>query len=299
MSINLSGSFGTAKQYIFRSPWLTFTSVLVMTLTFYITSIFITAGLSGRAILKHLETKAQITVFFKNETPEEKILAIKQNLEASGRVLEARYISQEEALKIYMGQHRDEPVLLESLSANIFPASLEIRAREIEDLPGLAKALGGKGGVEEVVFFKDVIETFSKWTEAFRLAATLLVAVLALISVLITLVTIGMTIYTRREEIEIMRLVGATDWFIRVPFLLQGALFGLVSAVVATTLFTLSAPVLNTHLLALLKGSAFPSGTLPTSSPLFVFYLFFGEVVLGIFLGIVGSLAAMRRYLRY
>lgn len=282
-----------------RNFWLTFTSVLVMTLTFFITALFVTAFASTQAVLKYLEAKAQITVFFKNEVPEEKILAVKQNLEESGQTFSVKYFSQEEALRIYMGQHRDEPVLLESISANIFPASLEIKAKNIADLPELARVLAGKEGVEEVVFFKDVIETFNRWARAARLAAAGLLAILILISVLIVLLTIGMTIHTRGEEIEIMRLIGASDWFIRLPFLLQGALYGVISALLATLLFALSVPFLNNYLLSLLGPSSFSPSILPSTRPLFFFFLLLGELAFGVFLGISGSLAAIRKYLRY
>ncbi len=299
MSVNFSESFGVAKKYIARNPHLTFTAILVMTLTLFLTSVFLTVGVGAQTILTYLETRAQITVFFKNETPEEKILALKDSLEMDIIVAEVHYVSQEEALSIYLGQHRDEPVLLESISANVFPASLEVRASNAKELDGLAKMLGEKEGVEEVVFYRDVVDTFNQWARTFRYGAVFLFAIFSLISFLITLITIGMTIYSRREEIEIMKLVGAEDWFIRIPFLLQGGFYGLTSSLLAIALSLPLIPIINTRMQILLSGSILPSGPFSVSSPFYFIGLFAFEILLGISLGIFGSLAAIKKYLNY
>jgi len=285
--------FKEAWQAIRRHRWLTVSSLLVMTATFWLTSIFAVVAWGSGLILEHLESRAQITVFFKDEVSPEEILNLKASLEGGGRVAVAEYVSKEEALQIYMGQHQDEPILLESITANIFPASLEIRARELSDLPGLAVQLEQESGVEEVVFYKDVVETFRRWSNLARWGGLGLVGFLGLISVLIVLLTIGMTIHTRREEIEIMALVGATDWYISGPFLVQGAFYGLVAALFSSLL-----------LLALLPAAAplvreiFGGLPLPALNWWFFAALFLGQLLFGTLLGVLGSFAATKKYLR-
>lgn len=297
----LPESLSLAGQYVRRNLFLTVASVAVMTLTFFVTSIFIGAAAGGESVVKYLESKAQITIFFNNDVPAEKILAIKDNLESGGKTLEAEYISQDEALKIYLGQHQDEPTLLESVNANIFPPSLEIRSRDIADLPQLAKDLENKEGVEEVVFFKDVVDTFRHWTETIRLFGLILISVLTLISILITLITIGMTIYTRVEEIEVMRLVGATAWYIRLPFILQGSIYGILSAVISSLLFLATIPLVSPYFSRLVDPSSSSLGLLkfPLTDPEFLILVFSGQILFGILLGVIGSSAAIRKYLRF
>lgn len=288
-----------AGQYVRRNLFLTAASVAVMTLTFFVTATFVGAAAGADSAVKYLESKAQITVFFKNDAPPEKIMAIKDNLEAGGTTIEVKYISQEEALKIYYGQHKDEPTLLESVTASIFPPSLEIRGRQLSDLPQLAKDLENKEGVEEVVFFKEVVDTFLRWTQTTRLFGLILISILTLISVLITLITIGMTIYTRVEEIEVMRLVGATAWYIRLPFLFQGALYGLISAGLSGILFLVAAPLVTPYFYRLMGVSSLGTVSFPLSDPVFLAEIVAGQLFFGVFLGIAGSAAAIRKYLRF
>lgn len=297
MMSNLAESFTLTGQYLRRNLFLTVTAVLVMTLTFFATSLFLGAGAVANTLIGYLESKAQITIFFRNDAPLEKIMAIKENLENSGKVLEVDYLSQEDALKIYLGQHRDEPTLLESITANIFPASLEVRAKALTDLPQLAKDLEGEEGVEEVVYFRDVLETFRQWTASVRLAGLLLIGLLALISTLITLITIGMTIYSRGEEIEVMRLVGATEGYIRLPFILQGASYGVLAALLSAFLFLLCLPLALPSLERVLVGIPLEDLRLPVKEPLFLLQLFLAEIVFGVVLGVLGSLTAIRKYL--
>lgn len=305
--MNINEAFSLAWQSVRRNMFLSSTVVLIMTLTFFITSVFVVAASGANSLLGYLESKAQITVFFKNDVPADKILAIRDELDSSGKVSEVTYISQEDALKIYLGQHKDEPTLLESVSASIFPASLQIRAKNIADLPLLAKDLESKDGVEEVSFFKDVVNTFRHWTETARLAGIVFIAVLSLISILITLVIIGMTIFTRAEEIEVMRLVGATAWYIRLPFLLQGAFYGALSAVFSCLLTLLAIPIITPYFNGLFAGSSLAlapaavgavSAVALLSSPLFLAELFLAQLLFGVLLGVLGSTAAIRKYLR-
>lgn len=294
---NLTESFSLANQYLRRNLFLTVTAVLVMSLTFFTTSLFLGAGAVANTLINYLESKAQITVFFRNDTPLEKIMAIKGNLESSDKVLEVSYVSQDDALKIYLGQHQNEPALLESITANIFPASLEIRAKVLTDLPPLAKDLEGKEGVEEVVYFKDVLETFRQGTASVRFVGLLLIGLLALISTLITLITIGMTIYSRGEEIEVMRLVGATEGYIRLPFILQGASYGVLAALLSSLIFLLCLPLALPSLERLMVGLPLGLLRLPVRDPLFLLQLFLAELVFGIALGVLGSVSAIRKYL--
>ncbi len=289
----LPKNFKTALEYIRRHKWLTVTSVLVMTLTFFLTSIFVVAAFGSNKILKELEARPQITAYFKDDATEQEILAVKDKLEATGLTSSVTYVSKEEALTIFMGLSQENPALLEGISSNVLPASLEVKAKNLSDLPRLAETLEQEPLLEDLQFYRDVVEKFRKLMDTARLVGFGLVAVLSLISVLIVLATIGMTIATRGEEIETMRLVGASDWQIRGPFLLQGALLGVASAIISTTLLYLLLPILIPYI-----SGALASIRLPGVSPVFLIGLLVGEAAFGALIGSVGSWVAVRKYLR-
>ena len=285
--------FRTSFEYIRRHKWLTVTSLLVMILTFFLTSIFVVAALGSSRLLKELEHRPQITAYFKDDASEQEILAVKNTLKATELTSSVEYVSKEEALTIFMGLSQEDPALLEGISSNVLPASLEVKAKNLSDLPELAKLLEQEPLLEDLQFYKDVVEKFRRLTAAARLLGFGLVGALSAISLLIVLVTIGMTISSRGEEIEIMRLVGASDWQIRGPFLLQGGLLGVVSAVISVVLLCLLLPLLIPYL-----SKALPSIPLPTVSPVFLIGLLVGEATFGMLIGSFGSWIAVRKYLK-
>ncbi len=293
VNMRLPKALKTAVEYIRRNKWLTVTSLLVMSLTFFLTSVFVVAAFGSDKILKELEARPQITAYFKDDASEPEILAVKERLEATGLTSSVDYVSKEKALEIFMGLSQENPALLEGISSNVLPASLEVKAKNLADLPKLAKDLEQEPLLEDLQFYKDVVEKFRRLTETVRLAGLGLVGTLSLISILIVLITIGMTISSRSEEIEIMRLVGASDWQIRGPFLLQGALLGVVSAMVAVTLVGLLFPLVMPRVSGSLTGISFPQTT-----PAFLFGLLLGEAVLGALIGSFGSWVAVRKYLK-
>ena len=283
----------TAWEYIRRHKWLTVTSVLVMTLTFFLTSVFVVAAFGSGKILKELEARPQITAYFKDDASEQEILAVKKTLAATGLTSSVEYVSKEDALTIFMGLSQEDPALLEGISSNVLPASLEVKAKNLSDLPRLAELLEQEPLLEDLQFYKDVVEKFRRLTEAARLLGFGLVGVLSVISLLIVLVTIGMTITNRGEEIETMRLVGASDGQIRGPFLLQGGLLGVVSALVSVIFLCLLLPFLIPYI-----SGALTSIPLPSVSPAFLVGLLVGEAIFGALIGSIGSWVAVRKYLR-
>lgn len=283
-----------ALQQFIRSGWLTAASVLMMTLTFFIISIVATTAYGSNLVLKYFESKPQVSAFFKDEATEEDILNIKRELEQTGLTTEVSYVSKEEAFKIYLGQHQDEPILLESITAKIFPASLDVRAKSVDELLTLVSLLEGKQNIEEIVFYKDIVESLKNWVRNIRLLGGGLIAVLLVISVLIVLISIGMGIATQKSEVEVMRLVGATSWYIRWPFILSGALAGVLSAFLAVGILALSSPFISSFLGDLLRGTE-----ISLLTPSFILTLLGAEVIFAALLGALGSFLAVWKYLRY
>lgn len=283
----------TAWQHIRRSPYQALAAIAVMTLTFFVTAVFIFLGAGSQAILQWFETRPQVTGFLKDEVTMEQVEDLKNRLEQTGKVANIKYVSKEEALAIYQGMAKDDPLLLEGVTANILPASLEVSATDLTSLREVAQVLGEAEEVEEVIFLEEVVSSLSEWTNAIRTIGLGVIISLSLFSLIIILIIIGMKIALRKEEVEILRLVGASSWYIQVPFLLEGMFYGLIGGTIAWIISVAILLYSTPYLVSFLSGI-----------PLLPVPLIFLALLLavlaggGVSLGFLGSLIALRRYLR-
>lgn len=279
-------------KHIRRSPYQALAALIIMVLTFFVISMFALLSFGSEKILNYFETRPQITAFLKDEITEGEIETLKARLAETGKVASLKYISKEEALAIYREQNKDDPLLLEMVTADILPASLEVSAIESASLPYLAEILKGGEGVEEVLFQEDVVAILTSWTQTIRKVGLILVSFLVLISLLVVLIIVGMKISMKKVEVEILRLLGASGGYIRNPFLLEGAFYGILGALIAWGLAYLSllytAPFLTSFLgeIALFPVPLWFMGALLGS-----------EILLGILIGSLASYLAVRRYL--
>lgn len=283
----------TAFSHIRRAPYQTLAAVLTMSLTAFMASIFVILAFASVVLLQYFETRPQVTAFFKDEVGVSQAMTMKTKIEAIDNVREAKYVSKEEALTIYREQNQDDPLLLEMVTANILPASLEVSTENLESLREVAEILKREPGIEEVVFQEDVVTALSRWTGALRKVGAAVILFLGLISLLAVLIVISMKIALRKEEIEVLRLVGAGSFYISWPFVLEGIIYGLSGVIVgwgiSYLLLLYSTPFLESFL-----------GGIPLLpiSPLMMLTILGGEMMVGILLGALGSLVAVKRYLR-
>lgn len=280
-------------QHLTRNPWYSLAAVLIMVLTFFITSIFILVAMGGSRVLKYFEEKPQVTAFFKDTATENYILQVKENLEKTGKTSEVRFVSKSEALEIYRQQNITEPELLEFVTADILPASLQVSANDISYLTDLARILGNDAQVEKVIFQKDVVSALQSWTKNVRLIGIGLIAFLGFVSTLIVLAVISMNIASFGQEIEIMRLVGAGKWYIRWPFLLDGIIFGAAAAFLSTGVLLLLLPTLSSWAQTLFTGIDVFSFSKQVILNLWAITTGFGML-----LGVIGSSVAIYKHLK-
>lgn len=286
--------FARAFNNIRRHAGLTAASVIMMTTTFTVISIFGVAAWGSNVVLKNLESKAEVTAFFKKEVDENSVLAIKKSLEDSGKVLGVQYTSKDEAFKSYQEQHKDEPAILENITAKIFPSSLAIQARDLNDLPMISSELQKQPQVDEVIFFKDVVATFQSWVKTIRIGGLSLIGFLGLVSMLIVFLTLGISIHNSASEIEILKLIGAPKRYVSYPFIIQGMIYGLVSAIITSIILGIAIP------LGIPKISYIFSGiTFPQISYQMIGIAIAAELIMGTVLGAFGSVVAVGRYLKY
>ena len=293
----------TALDYIKRSPFQALAALFVLTLTFFVATMLAVLVYSSANLLKYFETRPQIIAFLKDEITPEQVSALQNRLTGDVRVKDVRYVSKEEALEIYKQATSDNPLLSELVSPTIFPASLEfsvsdlsfaqeaineVKKEAIVDSVGFTASLGGEKTLD------DVVGRLRTLTLYLRIGGGVFVGVLAGTSLLVILVITGMRITTRRGEIEILDLIGATPAFIRSPIILEALIYSAVGAFVGWLLAFLIWLYATPSLISYFGDiSILPKGTLNLFG-LFAIILV-GELLVGIGLALSGSYLAVSR----
>ncbi|KKS02682.1 MAG: Cell division protein FtsX [candidate division WWE3 bacterium GW2011_GWF2_41_45] len=282
-----------------KEKLLSVSNILIMTVTFVLLGLLINIVVFSQTALRYLEDQAQVTVFFKDDFTEAKIGELKDNLSKDKRVSALVYVSKEDALRIFREINKDEPVLLESVSASILPASLEVRAGNISNLKPLAEELKIIDGVEEVRYFEDVVSRFKFWSTVVYIVGTLLVLTFLVISYSVIIAALRTTINSRGVEFEIMKIVGASDDYVKVPLVHHGVFFGLFSSSIASVIMILlGVGITLTNVFPKGLGVAFLPGVFIAP---WVFSIILTLILLlsGFLLGYLGSSAAIKKYLNY
>src|SRR3990167_1019459 len=154
----------TVAKYIRRSPYQALSAIAIMTLTFFAISVFSILTIISVRFISYFESRPQLTVFFKDSATRDDIRALSDKLKKTGKTSSITFVSKEEALKIYKQQNKSDPILLDLVTADILPASIEVQAVQAEDLSSLAQVVKNAPIVEEVVFQKDIVDTLVAWT---------------------------------------------------------------------------------------------------------------------------------------
>lgn len=283
----------TAWKNIRRSPYQAIAAILIMTLTFLVVSFFAFLLVGSSQIITYFESKPQVTAFFKDEANKEDINSLEKKLSDTGKVSSVKFVSKEDALKIYREQNKNDPLLLDLVTADVLPASFEISATKLEDLQTVSDMLKKSSVVSDVIYQKDVVSALTSWTGAIRKIGISLVVLLSLVSIFIMATIIGIKISQKREDMEIMRLIGATPWYIRWPFIIEGVLYGVIGSIVGWLIATASLLYATPFLESFLKGIP----VLPASY-IGLLILLGLEILFSVFLGILSSFLAVFRYLK-
>jgi len=300
MFVSLKRIIKSSWKSIFRDGGLVAANIFILVMTISaISSLFVFQDIS-RFLIESIQGKVDISVYFKFETPEEDILGVKEEIAEIPEVKEVGYVSKDEALKEFTERHKDNPVLMDSLTevgTNPFLASLNIKAFEASQYEAIAGFFDNakfESIVEKVDYHqrRPVIERIYSLTSNLNRIGIIFSIILALVAVLIAFNTIRLAIYNSREEIKIQRLVGASNWFIRGPFIVQGVISGFFAALICLALFAGLSWGLNSRAEMLFPGLGllgFFTGNFLT--------IFLIQLAIGVGLGGVSSFIAVRRYL--
>ena len=281
-------------QHMRRSPYQAAAAVMIMTLTMFVGISFLLLSLGSQRLLSYLEQKPQVIAFFNDTvTSADQIKEVVEKIITTNPSVTTKFISKEEALKIYQERNKADPLLLELVTANTLPASLEVSAKSVADLPAIYEILKNTANVEDVSYQKDVVNTLISVLDKIRKGGLALIIFLVTTALFTILTIIWMKISLRKDEIEVEKLVGASSGFVRGPFLLEGFLYGFFGAVVSWTIIYGIILVVTPHLLPFLGGLAI----LPVS-PVFMLEVLGASVLAGGIVGVIGSFLAVWRYLK-
>jgi cell division transport system permease protein len=296
----------TSLANFWRNGFVSLSSLVVMFITLFMISSLIFTSAILKFSLEEIKDKVDINVYFTSRAGEADIFSLKKSIESIGEVSSVTYISKEQALINFKERHKDDSLTLEALEElgeNPLTASLSIKAKEPSQYEGIAKFLnnedaladGGNSLIEKVNYYQNkvVIERLTKITDAANTVGFWVAILFIIISVIITFNTIRLAIFISKDEISVMRLVGASSRYVKGPFVVSGILYGIVSAILVIVIFF---------------GLTYWMGNLSKNFfvglDLFDFYLKnFGQIFLiifgsGIALGAVSSYLAVKKYLK-
>ncbi len=265
---------------------------------FSISSLFLMRDIT-QFLISTLQEKVDISVYFKETALEEEILQLKEEISKIPEVKGVEYISRAEALERFLQRYKDNPVVMESLAevGNPLPPALNITAWQANQYLAITNFLetsSEKDLIDKIDYnqIKPVIDRIFSITSTINIIAIIFSLVLAVIAILVAFNQIRLAIYNSREEIGIQRLVGASDWFIRAPFLAQGAISGAIAAVGTFLVFGFAVFLLSSKFVIL-----FPDLNIFASFLGKFWFYFLIQLLTGICLGVLSSIIAIRKYL--
>lgn len=290
----MSNSATTALINMRRSPYQTLAALLVLTITFFVGYVFTLLITGSEVVLRYFETQPQITAFFQVDAEPELVEVARRQLEQREYVKEVKIVSKEEALLIYQEDNKDDPLLLQLVTADILPASIEVSAQSIAALEQVELDLQKLDGIDEVVYQRDVVASLGKWTSSLRYIGLAIVGLLGITSILIIMVITGMKISAKRNAIKVMQLIGASKWYIKAPFFFEGVYYGLFGAVFGWVFTYIGLLYITPWLMKFFVGIPL----LPVPIELMLIILGGGSLI-GILIGGFSSLISSQRLLRY
>jgi cell division transport system permease protein len=292
-----------------RSRWFTLSTIFVTAIVFTISTFFISLAIMSRKAVNYYEQKAQVIIFFDKEAPEEEIFAVRDKINNPEKIESIDYISQEQALEIYKEDFADNPELISTITADALPPSLEVRAVSIDALIEVIEVINQEKStnvyIDDILYFKDVVDNMKTLSRIINIGGVLIMGALIVITFFLIKITIGLNIKLHQEEIKIMHLVGGTEGFIKTPFIIEGALYGVIGGFIASTLI-----IVPWYVIAYYSQNAdywywisqiindFDLQFLNQFNLLFVLIHYLIHVGIGAILGVVSSYSAVNKYLK-
>lgn len=286
----------------YRNVWLSIAASFMMFLTLLVVGLFLVLSIFSQKTTQGIQDKIDLSVYFYDNATDQEISDLSTQLGARQDIKSVHFVSKDEALQIWQSFNRNSPKIkdLVTQQENPLPRSLEIKTKDPENLKNIADFLGSdsyKSIVRRISYEenKSTVEKLIKITKTVDRFGWGFSIFFVLISILVVYNTMRMTIYSRKQEIEVMRLVGASDTYIRLPFVIEAGLYGLAAMIVSIILITIAVVTIAPSISAYL-GSINLDLTQLFFSKFWLLILL--EFLIGIGISVACSLLAMKRYLK-
>lgn len=280
-----------------RSPYQTVAAVVIIFISFFVATIYLLSAMTAQRVLNELASRPQVIVFLKDDAKTEDIDGLKKSLNDQFKIKDMKYLSKDDALARYREQNKNDQLLLELVNANILPASLEVSAVNAVDLSKVYLLAKNSPAVEDAVYQQEETKDLLSWVNSIRISGVVLVGFLLLESILVLLIIFALKITIRREEIEVMRLVGASFWQIRAPFIFEGMFYGFIAGVLSFGLGYYFSAVLHINPLGVIPALANYAAPFDLTAVNLVIWGL-AEIAGAITIGVIGSYLAVWRYLK-
>lgn len=292
-----------AVQNFWRNIWLSVVTVSMLVLTLVVVNVLVGLQVIGSTAVKQVEQKVDLTVAFQPEVNQQVVGEVRTALESLVQVVEVTTVSPDEALIAFRKRHQNNPHVTQSLDevgGNPFGYSLTVRAGGTRDYEFIMEALQNptySSSIEDTTFVdhQTLIARITTIVDRLRTMGVALAGIFAAIAILIIFNTIRVAIYTYREEIGIMKLVGASNWFVRMPFLLESIFYGILAIVITAAIVYPVVFALESRLAGFFNGTTVGLASFFTTH----WFIIFGSQFLAlVFLNMVSASIAMGRYLK-
>ena len=290
--------FYTLKQaflQVFRNRTMSIASIFAITAMLLILSIFFILVINVNTAAQTIQNDYDsIEIFLEDDVTKQDAQTIVDDISAREGVDEAYYKSRETAMDEFKDRWGKNAYLLDSLKENPLPNSIVIMISDLEKATSLAETAATYDGVEDVKFYKDTVDKLLDATRFKQLAAIVIMVFLIIVSVVVVSNTIKLTVFNRSNEISIMKYIGATNWFIRGPFLAEGIIIGIISAGISVGV----SAAMYRKIVEVIGDQVFSVLSMPMVPVNFLVYNFtWIFLALGISIGACGSIISMRKFL--
>lgn len=284
-----------ALQQIWRNKGMSTASVFAITAMLLILGLFFVITVNINLFTEMLKNNYnEVEVFLNDDVKKSDAENIMKKIDAEPGVKSSAYRSKTEAMKIMKARWGENSYLLDSLGDNPLPSSIVVTVDSMSTAYNVIKMVKGTDGVEDVKYYQETVKKLTKITNFLKLAAMIIMVFLIIVSIVVVSNTIKLTVFARAKEIEIMKYIGATNWFIRGPFLIEGILIGVISsAVSAVATFFIYREIISLvgkQFMTIMSSPLVPAGYLSVN--LILIFL-----AIGVSIGACGSIVSMRKFL--
>lgn len=311
MLLKLYRTLKTGLQNFYRNGWLSLATISVIVITLFIINVQVAVTTANNLLLADVEDRVSISVYFKQGVTESDVMKVKDEFSRYREIKDIEYVSKEKAYEQFKEKNKDNETIrksIEELGGNPLGATLNIKAHDSNQYEVIAKAVENskyKEIISKVNYhkYKDFIDNLNKNVKNNQRVTIILGITLSIIAVLITFNSIRITMYSYRQEIEIMRLVGASNTYIRFPFIWEGILYGVISAIVVVPLMFIYLHFVtggesNGGMVPFSNNSIYLKTYLTDYFNRYIIGIIFLQLLVGMLLGVISSMIAIRRYLK-